>query len=160
MSKLAFLLILLLPSPCHAGICHRPCVPGWRYITPSDCYVVEIEPCAENAVETILDQMGVGNVAHLSQTGFEGGLVLGSLIGGSKFGGDGLFGPGGFGGGGSGGGNGGQGWTPDDEGTDDPSGPDRDAIPEPSSVVVWILVAGLLLTKGWYGKATVSSDSV
>lgn len=166
-----FLLVLLLSSTAQAGIVHRPCNPGWRYIHPSVCCVQEIELCAENAVETILEptSRGVGNVADQSQTGFDGGLVLGSLIAGSSFVGDGLFGPGGGGGGGIGGGwngsgdgstgNGGSGWTPDNEDRDGPSGPSRD-VPEPSGIVIWVIgFVGPFIWMGQWTKMTVPCSS-
>lgn len=136
----SLLLIFLLPSLCHAGICGRPC--GYLpTLCPVQCQPVELDPCVQLVLDAITER-GVGNVAHLSQTGSDGGQ--GSWIGatssfiGTDFG----FGGGGFGGTwiGPGQGNGGGGFIPPNGtgsgGTETPSR----YVPEPSGFVVWALI--------------------
>ena len=98
---------------------------------------MEIDPCVQLVVEDFMGR-GVGNLAHLSQTGFDGGGALSSLIDGSSSsiewgtaltpgiggGGGSIVGPPG-GGNGGGNGNGGNG---------------KDVIPEPSGLMVWLLL--------------------
>lgn len=139
------LLTLLLSSPCYAGFCHRPCVPGWRYIEPAVCQpILEIDPCVKLVLDDIDGQSrGVGNVANQSRTGFTSGGMLGLLTSenSSSIGGGFGLGPGGFGG--PGGGNGTT-WQPEIPGSNNGSnggidqfGPGRE-IPEPSSLIVWL----------------------
>lgn len=138
-------LVLLLPSLSHAGICGRPC--GYLpTIYPVQCQPVELDPCAKLVLDDITER-GVGNVAHLSQTGSVGGYTSGLWTGGTSscIGTDFGFGGGGFGGTGGtwigpGQWNGGGGFIPPNgTGNGGTVGP-SDAIPEPGSAIVWALI--------------------
>lgn len=139
------LLALLLSSTCHAGICGRPC--GYLpTIYPAQCQPQELDPCVQLVMDAITER-GVGNVAHLSQTGSDGVYTSGLWIGatssfiGTDFG----FGGGGFGGTGGtwivpGQGNGGGGFIPPNgTGNGGTQNPSRD-VPEPGSLIVWALI--------------------
>jgi hypothetical protein len=150
----SLLLVLLLSSTCHADWCWHPCSPPWRQFSP-DCQPIYEEPqCVTTAMlaECLeAESRGVGNMAHLSQTGSDGGSMSGLWTGGtsSSIGGTFDFGGGGFGG--IGGGWNGPGTKPGGPtgglpngdgsgGSEIPSKP----IPEPSSLLTWILIGGVL----------------
>lgn len=163
LTRFAILAIALCPSVCSAGVCFRDgrcCLcrspSGWRIV---EC---DTSPLVDDLLEP--GERGVGNMAHLSTTGSEGGIPWNGLGAGS-------YGSSAFGGRGSGGIGGGPLWpivglTPFPGGPTAPSGPGvwpggpagppvtppvpptddivSRPIPEPSSIVLWILALGMI----------------
>lgn len=140
------LLVLFLPLTCHAGICGRPCRSYLPLLEPQYCQPMEIDPCVQLLLDDLSDR-GVGNVAHMSQTGSSGGGQSTSWIStsSSSIGWDYGFVPIGLGG------NGGVGNVPSRElgGGQNGTGngntviPSKE-IPEPSSLLMWLLIGGVL----------------
>mgnify|MGYP006869466142 FL=1 len=168
--KHVLIAVLLLPSTAHAGWCFRPCAPEWRWCEPSCEFplTIEEETCVQIVADAITER-GVGNLAHLSQTGSDGGYWSDSWTPTSSVSIDGDFG---FGGGGFGGIGGGwpiigPGWLPSENGNYTPpsnelpgggntgdggTGVDTGSdVPEPKSWLVWMLVAGTWLIL-WRGR--------
>ena len=148
--KHVLIAVLLLPSTAHAGWCFRPCAPEWRWCEPSCEFplTIEEETCVQIVADAITER-GVGNLAHLSQTGSDGGYWSDSWTPTSSVSIDGDFG---FGGGGFGGIGGG--WpiigpgigpgdpisgSPNDDGNGGTENPNS-GIPEPSGLVIWALI--------------------
>jgi hypothetical protein len=148
----SLLLVLLLSSTCFAGICGRPCSPWLPILFPSECHTMETDPCVHLVMDAITER-GVGNMAHLSQTGSSGG-VDGSWISGSSsfIGGDfgfGAGGSGGIGGGWNGPGTkpgGPTGGLPNGDGSGGSEIPSK-PIPEPGSLIVWLIIAILFVVR-------------
>lgn len=140
---------MLLPSTANAGWCFRPCAPEWRWCEPSCEFplTIEEETCVQIVADAITER-GVGNLAHLSQTGSYGGYWSDSWTPTSSVSIDGDFGVGGGGFGGIGGGWSGPGQRPAGPISGSPNGDGSggteipsSGIPEPSGFVVWVLVA-------------------